>query len=146
MTSNLDNLVKVGTLKTEPGNQSEFDGLLDLARNRLGDVSKGLSIESQFDLVYGSAHAFSLAAIRWHGYRPNNARFVVFQSLQHTLGVGPEVWRVLDKGHTLRNLAEYAGSFQVDKQLLADMIGATKIIQAAVEKLGPIPPAKGKKK
>jgi hypothetical protein len=146
MSSNdLDNLVKVGTLKVEPGAQSEFDGLLALARNKLADVPKDLSAESQFDLAYGAAHALSLAAMRWHGYRPNNARFVVFQALQHTLGIGPEIWRVLDKGHALRNLAEYAGSFSVDKQLLADLIGATRIVQAAVEKLGPIPQQEKKK-
>lgn len=135
----LENLVTLGTLKKEVGNQAEFDGLLDLARAKLTDAqNKGLSAESQFDLAYGAAHALSLAAMRWNGYRPKNARYAVFQSLQHTLSVGPEIWRPLDKAHTLRNLADYAGSFRVDKQLQIDLVKATKVVLAAVEKLGPI--------
>ena len=144
-SKDLDNLVKIGTLKVEPPHQGEFDGLLALARNKLNDVDKGLSIESQFDLAYGTAHALSLAAMRWHGYRPNNARFVVFQALPHTLGFGPDVWRVLDKAHSLRNLTEYAGSFTADKQLLADIVRVTKTVLDAVEKLGPIPRVPEKK-
>jgi hypothetical protein len=92
----LDNLVKAGTLKAEPGDQKEFDGLVDSGRKRLIDARKqGLSPESQFDLAYGAAHAFSLAALRWHGYRPNKSRFVVFQALQHTLHLKPAVWRAM---------------------------------------------------
>lgn len=135
----LDNLVKSGVLKVEAGDRSEFDGLVNLARARLKDAERNdLSDESRFDLAYGAAHALSLAAMRWHGYRPNNARFAVFQSLQHTLSQGPEVWRTLDKAHQLRNLADYAGSFRVDTQLQADLIKSAKTVLAAVEKLRPI--------
>src|SRR5690348_14468932 len=104
MTSReLDNLVKSGLLKAEPGNQKEFDGLLASGRKRLVDAGKNsLALESQFDLAYNAAHSFSLAAMRWHGYRPDK-RFVVFQSLIHTLGLGSEVWRILDKCHGIRN-------------------------------------------
>lgn len=141
----LDNTVKTGALKIEPANQKEFDGLLALGRKRLNDATvKGLSDESQFDLAYNAAHALSLAAMRWHGFRPNRIRFVVFQSLQHTLGLGPEVWRILDKSHNTRNSAEYEGYFDVDKQLLADLVKATTIVLKAVEALGPIPPEKSK--
>ncbi len=39
MTSqNLDNLVKTGSLKTEPPSQSEFNGLLRSAKARLTDA------------------------------------------------------------------------------------------------------------
>jgi hypothetical protein len=135
----LDNLVRSGMLKAEPGDQLEFDGLVSLARARLKDAEKtDLSDESRFDLTYGAAHALSLAAMRWNGYRTNNVRFAVFQSLQHTLSLGPEVWRILDKAHQLRNLADYTGSFRVDTQLQADLIKSTKVVLAAVEKLGPI--------
>jgi hypothetical protein len=63
------------------------------------------SLEGRFDLVYNATHALCLAARRRSGYRPSN-RYVVFQVLPHTLGVGPEVWRVLDRGHTIRNRGE----------------------------------------
>jgi len=39
-----------------------------------------------------------LAALRRLGYRAEN-RYIVFQVLPHTLGLGPEVWRVLAKCH-----------------------------------------------
>jgi hypothetical protein len=140
MTSKeLDNLAERGLLKKEPGDQAEFNGLVGLGRTKLKDAeNKGLAAESQFSLGYEAAHALSLAAMRWNGYRPNNVRYAVFQSLQHTLSLGAEIWRPLDKAHSLRNLAEYSGSFQADKQLQIDLINATKIVLAAVEKLGPI--------
>ena len=141
----LDNLVRTGVLKAEPGEQQEFDGLVASGKARLADAKvKGLSREGQFGLAYGAAHAFSLAALRWHGYRPNQKRFVVFQALQHTLGIKPELWRVLDKCHQVRNLAEYEGRFDVDARLLSDLLAATDVVRAAVDKLGPIPKGRSK--
>jgi hypothetical protein len=135
----LDNLVKTGLLKSEPGDQKEFDGLLDSGRKRLADARKEqLSAESRFELAYGAAHAFSLAAMRWHGYRPANKRYVVFQALGHTLGIGREVWRVLDKCHGIRNTLEYDGSFNADRQLLADLLKAAGEVEKAVGALGPV--------
>ena len=135
----LENLVQIDLLKKEPGDQAEFDGLLDSGRKRLADASRsGLAPESQFDLAYNAAHALSLAAMRWHGYRPNGQRYVVFQALQHTLGLKPELWRVLDNCHRTRNLAEYEGSFDVDRQLLTDLLRVTGVVREAVEKLGPV--------
>lgn len=140
MTSNeLDNLVKSGLLKSEAGDQTEFDGLLDSGRKRLVDAHKtGLSAESRFDLAYNAAHAFSLASLRWRGYRPASKRYIVFQTLGHTLGIKPEIWRVLDKCHGSRNLFEYDGSFNVDGQLLTDLLAAAEVVAKAVEALGPI--------
>lgn len=137
MTSKpLDNLVQAGILKKEPYEQSEFQGLVESGQRRLADANKdGLSSESRFDLAYGAAHAFALAAMRWHGYRPNKQRFVVFQALPHTTGLPPEVWRILDKCHGLRNLAEYEGSFGADDQLLRDLLEAVKLLEQAIKKL-----------
>ena len=61
----------------------------------------------------------------------------VGSALPHTLGVGPEVWRVLDRGHTIRNRGEYDGDFYADERLVADMIKACKVIAAALRKLLP---------
>jgi hypothetical protein len=133
----LDNLVRLDLLKSEPGNQVEFDGLLSSGRKRLNDVNApGLSPESRFDLAYNAAHAFALAALRWHGFRPHNKRYIVFQSLQHSLGMKPEVWRVLDKCHGIRNLVEYEGIFEVDEQLIKELMHAADIVGEAAEALG----------
>ena len=80
--------------------------------------------------------------MRWHAYRPAQKRFVVFQALSHTLGLKPEIWRVLDKCHNTRNLAEYEGYFEMDRQLLADLLSTTTLVLAGVQKLGPIPRSK----
>lgn len=139
MTSpNLENLVKSGQLKREEGDQREFDGLVRSARARLIDARKhALSIESRFDLAYNSAHALSLAALRWHGYRSDN-RYLVFQCLPHTLGLGPEVWRVLALCHQRRNRGEYEGFLEVDEQLVNDLIEAAGVLDAAVAELRPL--------
>jgi hypothetical protein len=100
------------------------------------------STESRFDLAYNAAHALSLAAMRWHGYRPNNKRYIVFQALELTLGLPAAQWRVLDKAHSARNSAEYEGYFEVDEQLLAEVLKITEIVRERVAALGPIAPAK----
>jgi hypothetical protein len=75
----------------------ELAGLLRSGTARLKDARNAtLALESRFDLAYNAAHSLSLAALRRMGYRAGN-RYIVFQALPHTLGLGPEVWRVLDK-------------------------------------------------
>lgn len=103
----LDNLVKIKQLKTELPDQNEFDGMVNSAKRRLTDAKlENLSEDSRFSLAYGAAHALSLAALRWHGYRSDN-RYMVFQCLEQTVGLEKAKWRVLDKCHKQRNIAEY---------------------------------------
>lgn len=135
----LDNLVKTGSLKAEPASQFEFVGLLRSGRARLIDSrNETLSIESRFDLSYNAAHALALAALRWHGYRSEN-RYLVFQVLEHTLGIAPEIWRVLAMCHQRRNLAEYEGDLEVEDQLVLDLIKATQLVLEKVSALEAIP-------
>jgi hypothetical protein len=42
--------------------------------------------------------------------------------LPHTLGLGPEVWRVLAKCHDIRNAREYEGNLQIDERIVADLL------------------------
>ncbi len=134
----LDNLVRIGQLKAEPPAQAEFDGLLRSGRVRLTDAANpGLSLESRFDLAYNAAHALSLAALRWHGYRSEN-RYQVFQCLGHTLGLDAEQWRVLDQAHRKRNLAEYEGDLDVDEALVSALVRCAQIVAERVSALGPV--------
>ncbi len=137
MTSpDLENLVRAGKLKKKPPNQNEFEGLVKLGEAKLKDAQvASLSLESRFELAYGASYAFALAALRWHGYR-SDFRCVVFQSLEHTVGVSPDIWRVLDKAHGARNAADYGGNFQVNERLLEDMLAATTIVRQRVLSLG----------
>ena len=109
MNSQLERLV--GTvLSAEPPDANEFAGLKESGLARLKDAGNtGISLVGRFDLAYNAAHALCLAALRHKGYRPSK-RYIVFQAVPHTLGLGPEVWRVLAKAHELRNAGEYEGS------------------------------------
>jgi len=114
----LDNLVRIQKLKAEPAAEAEIEGLLRSGKARLDDAAKkSLSPESRFDLAYNAAHALALAALRWHGYRSDN-RYLVFQCLEHTLDLPKEQWRVLDRAHNKRNVAEYEGDVDIDLELL----------------------------
>ncbi|GHA04907.1 hypothetical protein GCM10008090_13010 [Arenicella chitinivorans] len=134
----LENLVDINQLRREPPDQTEFDGMLAAARIKLSDVTiAGLSPDSQFALAYGAAHALSLAALRWHGYR-SDARYLVFQCLEHTLGLEKAKWRILDKCHHQRNLAEYEGHRDVDAYLLKELIEITRDLEVLVGDLAPV--------
>ena len=134
----LDNLVKIKELNREPPNQAEFDGMILAATIKLKDIMlQGLSTGSQFALAYGAAHALALAALRWHGYR-SDKRYIVFQCLQHTLGLENAKWRVLDQCHKRRNLAEYEGHLEIDAQLLKELIALANEMLGRVKALGSI--------
>lgn len=141
MTSEaLERLAAIGSLKREPGDQQEFNGLVRSGRVRLSDSQlSGLSAESRFDLAYNASHAFALAALRWCGYRSEN-RYIVFQCLPHTLSLGDEVWRVLALCHDRRNRAEYEGDVDIDTQLVNDLIKAAEQVLEKLSLVGPIQP------
>ena len=125
-------------LRAERPDAAEFAALVASGRARLMDAQvASLSLAGRFDLAYNAAHALCLAALRHRGYRSEN-RYVVFQALPHTLGLGPETWRVLDRAHSMRNASEYGGQFDADERFLADLIAATKTVAKAVGKLEPI--------
>ena len=116
----------------------ESSGLKQSGLTRLADAENTANaLESRFDLAYNASHALSLAALRRAGYRSAN-RYIVFQALPHTLGVGPEVWRVLAKCHDVRNRGEYEGDLYVDERLVADLIHTCKLVAAALDKPPPL--------
>jgi len=138
MTSPLDRLVGL-SLMAEPPDGNEFAGLKNSGLTRLNDAGNPAnSLEGRFDLAYNAAHALCLAALRYHGFRPQN-RYIVFQVLPHTLGLGPEVWRVLAKCHQLRNLGEYEGDLNIDGRILGDLIAACRAVAFKLDALKPLP-------
>jgi len=105
---------------------------------RLADAGRAeLSLESQFDLGYNAAHALSFAALRRCGYRSSN-RYIVFQLLTDTLGLGPAVWRVLAKCHELRNRGEYEGDMSIDALIVSELLTACKSVAEALRALPPL--------
>jgi hypothetical protein len=131
----LEALATTGILKGEPAAPDEINGLIRSATARLIDAQKtSNSPESRFDLAYNAAHAFALAALRFHGYR-SEKRYIVFQVLPHTLGVASSTWRLLDRCHRERNASEYEGLGDVDQKLLAGLIDAARELLDRVTKL-----------
>ena len=131
----LKNLVRIGKLKPEPPARAELEGLLRSGSLRLADSRRAdISLESRFDLAYNATHALALAALRAEGYRADS-RYLVFQCLQHTVGLSNAQWRVLDQAHRKRNLAEYEGELDVDEQLLEAMLRVAREIEKHVDNL-----------
>jgi hypothetical protein len=117
----------------------ELAGLMRSGMARLGDAAKvDLSLESRFDLTYNAAHALSLAALRRCGYR-SSQRFIVFQVLPDTLGLGPGVWRILAKCHDIRNHGEYEGDLRIDARIVEDLLTACQAVAKALQALPPLP-------
>lgn len=127
--------MRTGKLKAEPRNDVEVGRLLAMARTRLADARlAGASREGRFTSAYNAAHAASLAALRWHGYR-SESRFMVFQCLAHTVGWPAARWRVLDVAHQKRNLAEYEGVLEVEESSIKELCALAAELIADVTKM-----------
>ena len=117
----LDNLVKIRQLAAEPRNETEIRRLLRMAQTHLADAQQtSVSVEGRYLSAYAAGHSAGLAALRHHGYRSEN-RYIVFQSLTHTLGWPAERWRLLDAAHRARNLAEYEGFMEVELSQVTEL-------------------------
>lgn len=137
----LANLARIGQLKAEPADARERAGLLRSATVRLRDARRVmLSLESRFDLAYNAAHAAALSALRQHGYRSDN-RYLVFQSLEHTLGFTPQQWLLFNQAHRKRNLAEYEGDLDVTQGFVDELIEHVEQLLAAAQALDVQPPS-----
>lgn len=131
----LDNLVRIGQIKTEERNVAEAERMLSMARIRLADAGlPALSPQGRFASAYNAAHAAALAALRWHGYRSEN-RYTVFQCLAHTLNWPAPRWRVLDAAHQKRNMAEYEGFLDVEESDIAELVALVADLIADVTNL-----------
>src|SRR5438132_6533002 len=127
-------------LAKEPSDAKEFAGLVRSGLARLKDAeNEANSLDSRFDPAYSAAHALCLAALRQHGFRPSK-RYIVFQVLPDTLGLGPDVWRILSKCHDMRNRAEYEGALDVDERLVADLVDACRRVATKVRSLPALRP------
>lgn len=131
----LSNLAKIGKIKAEPMNRSEIDRILAMAKKRLQDASYSqVSQEGRFISVYNALHGGALAALRWYGYR-SESRYIVFQSLAHTLAWPPSHWRVLDSAHQKRNLAEYEGFLEIEESVITELIFLAEKMMSDVDQL-----------
>jgi uncharacterized protein (UPF0332 family) len=114
MQVSLENLLKIGQLKTHPPDAREIEQLLAAARRNLRDARvTSISAETRFDAAYKAVMQSALAALMMHGYRPDTNRpghhMTVVQSLSLTLGAERRRVVVLDTLRRQRNVADYTG-------------------------------------
>lgn len=125
----LENLAGTGQLLTEETSFNEISGYLLRAEQQLADArTTTLSPASRFSLAYDAAHAFALAALRAHGYRPGRGlghRVIVFSTLAHTVASPAAEWSALTRYHTKRNASEYAGLTNASDAEARDLIELT---------------------
>lgn len=123
----LDNLVKTRQLAAELRNETEIRRLLRMAQTHLADAQQAsVSVEGRYLSAYAAGHSAGRAVLRHHGYRSEN-RYIVFQSLTHTLGWPAERWRLLDAAHRARNLAEHEGFMEVELSHLTALVGVVSM-------------------
>ena len=140
MTSPLDNLCGPRKeLAHEAPDEQEYAHLIEDGLRRLTDSKNpDLYFGSRFDLAYNASFSLSLAALRRLGYRPvDNKRYIVFQALTHTLKLGPEVWRILNKCHDIRNDNVYRGASDIDERLVEGLINACQKVADKISELTP---------
>lgn len=110
----LENLLKIGQLKTHPPDAREIEQLLAAARRNLRDARvTSISAETRFDAAYKTIMQSALAALMMHGYRPDTNRpghhMTVVQTLSLTIGIESKRVVVLDTLRRQRNIADYTG-------------------------------------
>lgn len=110
----LENLHKINQLQRHTATAREIHRLLAAASRNLSDSSvAGISDETRFDAAYKAIMQCAMIGLMANGYRPSTTtpghHQTMIQSLGHTLGVGNEVWIVLDSLRKKRNLNDYSG-------------------------------------
>ncbi len=125
----LENLVKINKLSPHVSNATEVGRLLAASRRNVADSSVAMiSDETRFDAAYKAIMQCGLVGLLANNYRlstttPGHHQTVI-QCLELTMGVPPEVWRVLDALRKKRNLNDYGGG-------LIEPASVTECIQQA---------------
>jgi uncharacterized protein (UPF0332 family) len=133
----LENLLKIGQLKSHTPDKSEITKLLQAARRNLSDSEvAGISPETRFDAAYKAIFQAALAALTANGFRPDTHRpghhMTVIQSLPRTIGLSNERMVVLDVFRRKRNLSDYSGDW-IDEASTQSCVAAAKALLRDVE-------------
>ena len=110
----LKNLLGI-SLDTVQPDAASLDKLLSAVQRNIADAQlPGLSAENRFDAAYKAVMQCALSAMLAKGYRPSTSEpghhQTMIQSLPLTLGVGNEVWVLLDAMRRQRNASDYTGA------------------------------------
>ena len=110
----LQNLLKIGQLKSHLAEAGEIQRLLAAAERNLHDSGvTSISAELRFDAAYKAIMQCALAAMMANGYRPDTNKpghhVTVVQGLAHSIGLEAARVMVLDTLRRQRNLSDYTG-------------------------------------
>lgn len=110
----LENLLKINQLQRHAATANEVQRLLAAASRNLADSGvAGLSDETRFDAAYKAIMQCAMVGLMASGYRPSTTtpghHQTMIQTLGLSMGVGKEVWIVLDSLRKKRNLNDYSG-------------------------------------
>lgn len=122
----LDNLLRIGQLKSHTTDRAEIGNLLAAARRNLTDArAENISTENRFDAAYKCIMQCALAALMANGFRPDTKapghHQTVIQSLPKTVSLPTARVAVLDALRNKRNLSDYTGK-DIDPASLATCI------------------------
>lgn len=123
-------LLKLGKVKKRYAADGEVDALLHTAQARLNAArSPHIDLGSRHDLAYLSALASALVALRWYNCHTDSA-FLVFQSLQFTLGLSKPSWRVLNMARQQHDFLDAYGREVPAQQALDTLLeSAADVLQ-----------------
>src|SRR6266567_5953982 len=137
MCVTLENLLRIGQLKSHATSGDEVQRLLEAARRNLADAGvDAISCETRFDSAYKAIMQVALVALMANGFRPDTNRpghhMTVIQSLPKSIGLPNERMVVLDVLRRKRNLTDYSGGW-VDETSMEQCIAEAKALLRDVE-------------
>ena len=127
----LENLLKIGQLKSHVTDRSEVQQLLEAARRNLADAAvAAISLETRFDAAYKAIMQLALVALLANGYRADSRGHhqIMIQSLPLTIGLSKDRMIVLDAMRRKRNAADYLGSYVDKGSVEVCMVQATELL------------------
>jgi hypothetical protein len=110
----LENLLKIHQLQRHTATAQEIQRLIAAASRNLTDSGvASISDETRFDAAYKAIMQCAMVGLLANGYRPSTTmpghHQTMIQSLGLTMGLGNDVWIVLDSLRKKRNLNDYSG-------------------------------------
>lgn len=134
----LENLVKINKLNPHVSNAAEVGRLLAAARRNAADSSVAtISDETRFDAAYKAIMQCGLIGLLANNYRPSTTtpghHQTVIQCMELTMGVPPEVWRVLDALRKKRNLNDYGGDLIEPASVVECIQRATALLETTAK-------------
>lgn len=114
-----------GWLTEHETNAGEIRNLLALVDRDLHDArSPELSVDWRFNIAYNAAlqlAVISLAAAGYRAVRSGPHHHLAIQSLAHTISLGEDTIRLLDRFRRKRNVAEYDSAGIISEQEASEM-------------------------